>query len=200
MLAGSERAIVTDVPGTTRDLITEIVDVGGVRITLVDTAGRRTARDVVEAEGIARSHGVESVSELILIVVDGSTPLDECDLEVIRRATEYKRIIVSSKCDLLSGANALELLPSDAVLVSAVTGFGIDELRERIVSALGGEPLRDEPHVTNLRHIGLMSDADTAMRRAEAALSRHRALCRRNSFLRTCRTRAPLSKKSAESA
>ncbi len=85
-LVGARRAIVTDVPGTTRDLVTEVVDIGGVRVTLVDTAGRREARDVVEAEGIARSRGAESVSDLILVVVDGSAPLDETDFEIIGQA------------------------------------------------------------------------------------------------------------------
>ena len=99
-LAGAARAIVTDVPGTTRDLITEVVDIGGVRVTLVDTAGRREAHDVVEAEGIARSRGAESVSELILIVVDGSAPLDETDFEIISQATESKYLIVVNKSDL----------------------------------------------------------------------------------------------------
>jgi tRNA modification GTPase len=171
-LVGTERAIVTDVPGTTRDLITEVVEIGGVRVTLVDTAGRREPRDVVEAEGIARARGAESVSELILIVVDGATPLDETDLEIIGQAAECKHLIVTNKRDLLESPST-EGTPPGAVSISALTGEGLQDLRERIASALGAEPQRAAPQVTNMRHIALLADADAALKRAEAAVVAH---------------------------
>ena len=77
-LVGASRAIVTEVPGTTRDLVTETVDLDGLRVTLVDTAGLRDTADVVEAEGVRRSTGAAGVADLILIVSDGSEPLQEC--------------------------------------------------------------------------------------------------------------------------
>ena len=171
-LIGTQRAIVTDVPGTTRDLITEVADIGGVRVTLVDTAGRREARDVVEAEGIARARGAESVSELILIVVDASEPLDESDFGILSQAAEFKYLIVANKNDLLKWQKA-EYMPPGAVPVSATTGEGLQDLRERIALTLGAEPRRDAPHVTNMRHIALLADADAALRRAEAAVVSH---------------------------
>jgi tRNA modification GTPase len=172
-LVGSSRAIVTSVPGTTRDLVTEVVDIGGLRVTLVDTAGRREARDIVEAEGVARSHGAESVSELVLIVVDASEPLDETDREMITRRAELKRLIVFNKCDLPRAPFGAEASMTDSVRVSATTGEGIGILRERIASALDVEPIRDSPEMTNMRHIALLREADDALSRAEAAVALH---------------------------
>jgi tRNA modification GTPase len=168
-LAGASRAIVTNVPGTTRDLVTEVVDVEGLRITLVDTAGRCDARDPVEAEGIRRSVGAQSVSDLVLVVVDGSEPLDQFDRDIISETINNKRLIVSNKADVarLRGEPAL----LDAVQVSAVTGDGLDRLAQRIVSALDVEPRRDRPEMTNVRHISLLGRADEAIGRARSAVA-----------------------------
>jgi tRNA modification GTPase len=172
-LVGAQRAIVTSVPGTTRDLITESVDIGGIRIALVDTAGRHEARDVVEAEGIARARGAESVSELILIVVDGSAPIGEDDRDIISQVADFKHLIVANKSDLFENGQTA-LLPPGAFAVSAVTGQGVQDLRERIALALaGGESPRDAPQLTNMRHIALLSDADAALQRAQAAVISH---------------------------
>ena len=78
-LVGASRAIVTDRPGTTRDLVTEVVDLDGLRVTLVDTAGLRETSDSIEAEGVERARQAQSVSDLILVVLDGSEPLDDLD-------------------------------------------------------------------------------------------------------------------------
>ena len=78
-LAGAARAIVTDIPGTTRDLVTETIDLEGLRVTLVDTAGLRATTDIVEAEGVARSKQAHAVADLTLLVLDRSQPLDADD-------------------------------------------------------------------------------------------------------------------------
>jgi tRNA modification GTPase len=175
-LVGCSRAIVSDTPGTTRDLVTETIDLSGLRIVLVDTAGRREARDVVEAEGVARSRGAESVSELILVVIDGSQPLDGADREMIEQVAENKRLIVFNKSDIRRASNdALD--EENAIFVSALTGDGLSELRKRIACELDVEPLRDAPQITNVRHVALLDDANEALARAEAAIaSRHGAI------------------------
>src|SRR6185503_20522922 len=78
-LAGASRAIVTDIPGTTRDLVTETIDLGGLRVTLVDTAGLREASDIIESEGVARSGQAAAIADLVLFVADGSQPLSAAD-------------------------------------------------------------------------------------------------------------------------
>jgi tRNA modification GTPase len=168
-LVGASRAIVTDVPGTTRDLVTEVVDFDGVRVTLVDTAGLRATRDVVEVEGVERARRAQGVSDLILLVLDRSQPLDDADREVVSQTEEYRRLIVANKADrppAWKSAGAEE-----AQAVSATTGVGLDALRERIAEALDIEPLTDRPEITNVRHIALVERAHAALARARAAAS-----------------------------
>ena len=161
-LVGSSRAIVTDVPGTTRDLITEVVDVDGLRVTLVDTAGLRDTQDPVEIEGVERSRQAVAVSDLILVIVDRSQARPA--LDEIRQLSGYKRLIVSNKTDWPAAWDG-----PDAVGVSARTGAGLEELRRRIVEALDVDLLRDRPAITNIRHITLVERAHQALGRARAA-------------------------------
>jgi tRNA modification GTPase len=161
-LVGSSRAIVSDVPGTTRDLVTEIVDVDGLRVTLVDTAGLRETHDAVEIEGVERSRQAVAVSDLILVIVDRShsRPI----MAEITQIPEYKRLIVANKIDLPAAWDDIE-----AVGVSARTGAGLEALRRRIVGALDVDLLRDRPAITNIRHIALVERAHDALGRARAA-------------------------------
>ncbi len=85
-LVGAARAIVTEIPGTTRDLLTERVDIDGLPITLVDTAGLRDARDAIEAEGVRRARQAQEVAALSLVVVDASTPLSDDDRRLVSEA------------------------------------------------------------------------------------------------------------------
>lgn len=163
-LAGASRAIVDDAPGTTRDLVTEVVELDGLRVTLVDTAGLRQTIDAVEAEGVARSLGAQRVADLTLLVVDRS--VHQTGDESIQ-ITDSKRLIVANKSDLPAAWTR-----SDAVQVSARTGDGLPALRARIVEALGAgatEPLKDRPELTNVRHIALVQRALDALGRARAA-------------------------------
>jgi tRNA modification GTPase len=170
-LAGSGRAIVTDVPGPTRDLVTEVVDIDGVPVTVVDTAGVRTApSDAIEAEGIARAAAARSVASLLVIVLDGSTPLTEDDYALLADTTDRRRVIVSNKSDLPRAWPVDESGP-DALRVSALQGEGIDELRRAVIAAIedSDEPARDLPTVTNLRHVDLLTHARAALDNAAAA-------------------------------
>jgi tRNA modification GTPase len=156
-LVGASRAIVTDVPGTTRDLVTEVVDISGLRITLVDTAGLRDAVEVVEREGVARSTQAAGVADLVLVVVDEDAP----DVWSASSGEDVKHFVVQSKMDLGR--------PDRGVPVSAVTGEGIERLRDAIASALDADPRRDPPAITNVRHAALLERAREALVRAKRA-------------------------------
>ena len=166
-LAGASRAIVTDVPGTTRDLVTEAIDLDGLRATLVDTAGLRSPTDVVEALGVARSKQAHAVADLTLLVLDRSLPLDADDREAISQTIDRHRLIVANKADLPPAWRDGEM--SAAVSVSATGGAGLDELRRQIAAALDIELLADRPAITNVRHIALVQRAHDALARARTA-------------------------------
>ncbi len=165
-LAGAGRAIVTDIPGTTRDLLTEVVDINGVPVTLVDTAGLRgTAADAVEEEGIARAHAARRVANLTVVVLDRSRPLGPDDTEILEITAGAPRVIVGNKSDLPA-----EWTDPPVLFLSAKTGAGVDALRAAMTTALSGrEAMRDTPAVTNIRHAALLSRAAAALRRAATA-------------------------------
>jgi tRNA modification GTPase len=149
---------VTDVPGTTRDLVTEMVDIDGLRVTLVDTAGLRETADAVESEGVARARQAAAVADLVLQVDDRSRP------RVPAEPANGKVLYVSNKSDLPRAWDDPAAVP-----VSATTGAGIADLRRRIARALDVDPLRDRPAMTNVRHIALVERAQQALMRARAA-------------------------------
>ncbi len=170
-LAGAGRAIVTPVAGTTRDLLTERVDVDGIPITIVDTAGLRGGEvDVVEAEGMSRARRARSVADVTLVVLDGSTPLTSDDAELLAATASSPRLIVVNKSDLDSAWRPQDVPIAAAVAVSALTGSGIPALRASLAAALaGGKTRRDPPAITNVRHAALLSRARAALARARAS-------------------------------
>jgi tRNA modification GTPase len=155
-LVGSARAIVTDVPGTTRDLVTEVIDLDGLRVTLVDTAGLRVTHDPVEIEGVTRSRQSASVADLVLLVVDRS--------RASVQNTDYKGLVVANKSDLPAAWDDDRWIP-----VSATTGAGLADLRKKIVAALDVDLQRDPPAITNVRHVALAERAREALTRGRAA-------------------------------
>jgi tRNA modification GTPase len=167
-LAGAERAIVTSVPGTTRDLITEPIDVHGIALTLVDTAGARDAQDVVEREGVARGRQARGVADLIIVVVDRSEPLTSDDQQLLNETSSQCRLIVANKCDLPAAMTV-----DDAIGVSATTGEGLDRLRCAMARELSGddESGQEAPALTNLRHVSLLEDARDSLAGAVNALA-----------------------------
>ena len=158
-LAGAARAIVADRPGTTRDLITETVDLDGWRVTLVDTAGLRDTGDQVELEGVARARDAITAADLVLLIEDQS-------IKRGRKGFDHRRVLcVANKADLPPAWR-----DDAAVSVSAKSGAGIDELRRRILLALDADSWRDCPAITNLRHVALVERAHAALSRARAAV------------------------------
>ncbi len=168
-LLGCGRAIVTDVPGTTRDLLTERVDLHGVPVTLVDTAGLRVPEDSIEREGVSRARGAQVAAGMTLVVLDGSAALTDVDRQLLADTASSPRVIVVNKTDCARAWDpADEPWAAEVVLTSAVTGDGLDGLRERIVG--GMSDWRDTPALTNLRHIALIEAARDGLARARAAL------------------------------
>ena len=168
-LVGSSRAIVAEVPGTTRDLVTETIDLDGLRVTLVDTAGLRESADAIEVEGVSRSRQAQAVADLVLVVIEASQPSPFASIDGARY-DDVKNFVVQNKIDA-----APAQLPTARVCVSAKTGAGIDTLRRAIVAALlGGDEHadsdRDRPAITNVRHAALMTRAHAALERARDAL------------------------------
>ena len=168
-LLGSERAIVTDVPGTTRDVLSERVDIGGVAVTLVDTAGLREASDAIEEEGVRRARAAQQVAAMTVVVIDRSAPLSAETVDLISEA--QAALVVVNKIDLPAAWEGSGLGSAPVVEVSAHTGQGLDDLRQHIVAALTDrDELRDPPAISNVRHLALVDDARAAVGRGQAAL------------------------------
>jgi tRNA modification GTPase len=169
-LLGANRAIVTDIPGTTRDLVTERADIGGLSLSLIDTAGVRETGDIIEQEGVARARHSVRVADLTLVVLDRSRPLSADDRDVLTTTAGRRRLIVLNKSDLPAAG------PEDirGVEVSATTGAGLERLIAAIGESFGedaSELLRDQPLVTNVRHADLLARAREALIRASAAMA-----------------------------
>jgi len=151
-LVERERAIVTASPGTTRDLVSETVAIGGIPVKLVDTAGIRRALDEAESIGIRKSMEALADADLVLVVLDYSQPLAEEDHELLRQAEQRPTIVVENKCDL----NHVETAKNRTgrVRTSATTGEGIPQLRDEILHHIGGQagPQSESGFLTNLRH------------------------------------------------
>ena len=192
-LVGARRAIVTDVPGTTRDLVSETVDIEGLRVTLVDTAGLRETADVVESEGVSRSVGAASVADLVLMVCDLSDR-STLDAETSAQSANARTLLVANKADLARAWSR-----KDAVEICATTGSGIDQLRRRIVRrARRGSPGRSSGK-SRTCVISRSSSRPTARCSARASRRSQKVRrCRKNSCSRICRRRARHSKKSRD--
>ncbi len=166
-LLNANRAIVTAVPGTTRDLVTERADIKGMSIALIDTAGIRDTGDEVEREGVARARRVVDVADLLIVVLDRSRPPSREDDAILTATAPRRRVVVLNKSDLPARAENIK----GALEVSTKTSVGLDVLAEQMVASLGsGDDARDQPRVTNIRHIALLEHARDALSRARAAL------------------------------
>jgi len=169
LLLGAGRAIVTSQPGTTRDLLVERVDVCGIPVTLVDTAGVREAPEDIEAEGVARARRASETAALRLVVLDRSRELTADDRRLLEEHAGAPRVIVANKADL-PAAWAPDSLAIEVLGVSARTGKGLDGLRGAMATALGGRTdYSDAPAISNLRHVALLDQADLSLERGGEA-------------------------------
>ncbi len=163
-LLGRDRAIVSPLPGTTRDTIEESANIRGLPIVFIDTAGLRESDDELEREGMRRSRAALDQAELIVHVLDASAPLAAADQRDLAGLASRKRIVVLNKCDLPLAFPA-DALPADTIRVSCLTGAGIEPLKDRFRDLLwtGQLHVGTDQVTINARH-------EDALRRAAAAL------------------------------
>jgi tRNA modification GTPase len=157
-LLGSSRAIVTPVAGTTRDLLTERCDIGGLAVTLIDTAGVRESDEAIEQEGIARARQAADAADVCVLVLDRSQPYPSGQDVASGGAT----VIVANKSDLPAAWNGEH--ERDAIAASALTGDGLDAVRRAIVrAAAASESLEDTPAIANARHTALLERVEARL-------------------------------------
>ena len=175
-LLQEERAIVTDVPGTTRDTIEEAVRISGVSLLLMDTAGLRETDNKVEQIGIERARASMEKADLILAVIDGSSPLDEEDKEILHSLVGKKAIVILNKYDLTPEVKAEDIWEIagyvPVVSLSARYGSGMDELREELwkITEKQDTDAGRILFLTNLRHVELVRKALDNVLRARASV------------------------------
>ena len=157
-LVAHERAIVTEIPGTTRDTLSEAIDLGGIPLILTDTAGVRQTSDGIETLGIERTHRALSDADLVLVVIDGSDEVGPADRDLLSQTSESRRLVVINKSDLPSFAGAHGCLGAGrAINVSARTGAGLDTLRDAMLESLNSAGVEDSGLlITNVRHYELL--------------------------------------------
>ena len=169
-LLHEDKAIVTDVAGTTRDVIEEYVNVNGVPLKLIDTAGIRDTDDTVEKIGVERSKKALDAADLILLLIDSSALLTAEDRELLAATMDKQRIVILNKTDLPTKVDLpelKELVGTDAVIETSIINHeGMDQLGERISTMFfdeGIESSQNNVMVTNARHIGLLHQANDAL-------------------------------------
>jgi tRNA modification GTPase len=175
-LARTDRAIVTDIAGTTRDIIEEYINLNGIPLLLVDTAGIRKTDDVVEKIGVEKSKQSIEDADLVIVMLDGSDILDDEDREVLTSTRHKNRIILINKTDLgaskYTEAVRAKAGKSPVLEVSAMTGIGLDKLSELIreIYNLGEISHGDSAIITNMRHKSALADASAALTRVVEAI------------------------------
>lgn len=172
ILLSSDRSIVTEIPGTTRDTISEVVNIEGLPVLITDTAGVRSSPDRIEQLGIERTRRAIADADLILVVLDGSQPLTEEDKTIISEASGNLFVVVLNKSDLESFSfDNVNLTQgkSNAVAVSAKTGEGLSVLRSEIIKPFSTSLLDENSFlITNARHYDLLKRASEALHSAES--------------------------------
>lgn len=169
LLLGEDRAIVTEIPGTTRDIIEESLTVNGVRVRLFDTAGIRNSSDKVEAIGIERTKRVMSDCDIVLVMLDGSEDVLSDDNRILLEETESKknhRIVVVNKSDVAvnkSVTDELEKNGMEYIVISALTGSGIEQLKNAIYDKALGSTGTESVCLTNARQIHCLNKCMTAL-------------------------------------
>ena len=163
-LVGEERAIVTDIAGTTRDILEETIVLHGISLRMMDTAGIRSTEDVVEKIGVGKAIANAKDADLILYVVDASIPLDENDREIIALLRDKKAVVILNKTDLkqvVCEEDLKELVEHPIVSISAKEEEGIDRLEQQIKELFfaGNITFNDEIYITNMRHKTALEEA-----------------------------------------
>lgn len=164
LMLGEDRAIVTDIEGTTRDTLEENINFNGLSLKIIDTAGIRDTEDLVERIGVNKAKEIAKEGELIIYVVDGSRELDDNDREIIKLINDKQAIILVNKSDMDTVINIDELKKDsnrDVILFSAKNGEGMDQLEEEIRNMFysGKVTYNDQVYITNARHKEALENA-----------------------------------------
>lgn len=163
-LSGEDRAIVTDIAGTTRDVLEENVSIGGILLNVIDTAGIRDTEDLVEKIGVEKARNYALEADLIIYVVDGSTEIDSNDLEILKLIQNKKTIILLNKVDLDLKTSKSELEDKSGypiVEVSVKDRIGLEQLSDLIKDMFfsGKLSFNDQIYITNVRHKTVIQEA-----------------------------------------
>ena len=174
-LVGEERAIVTDIAGTTRDILEETIVLHGISLRMMDTAGIRSTDDVVEKIGVGKAIENAKDADLILYVVDASIPLDENDREIIGLLRDKKAVVILNKTDLkqvVFEEDLKELVEHPIVSISAKEEEGIDRLEQQIKELFfaGKITFNDEIYITNMRHKTALEEAKKSILLVEISI------------------------------
>lgn len=169
ILVGEERAIVTEIAGTTRDILEEQIQIGGIGLNVIDTAGIRNTDDIVEKIGVKKSREYLEKADLVIYVVDSSTALDENDREIIDAIRDKKTIVLLNKSDLEPVTTIGELnaiLDKPVISISAKQNTGIRELEKTIEDMFfkGKISFNDEVYITNIRHKNALAEAEKSLK------------------------------------
>lgn len=162
-LLGSERAIVTPIAGTTRDLLEESLRLGGLHFRLTDTAGIRDTEELIEQEGIKRSFKAMQAADLVLLVLDASRPLGPQEEKLLNDAPKEKSLLIWNKIDLPSQVSTTSF--PHQIQISAKEGIGLEELKKKIEECVWreGPPAKDEVVLTSLRHKEAILEASNSL-------------------------------------
>ena len=168
-LVGEDRAIVTEIAGTTRDILEEYISLNGITLRVIDTAGIRETEDVVEKIGVGKAKQMAEDADLILYVVDSSLPLDDNDREIMELLNGRKSIVIYNKTDLTAAVDIEELrnkTGSPVIPVSVVEETGISQLEDEIKRMFfhGELSFNDEVYITNARHKAALEEAKESLK------------------------------------
>lgn len=175
VLVGEERAIVTDIEGTTRDVLEEHIQLQGISLNIMDTAGIRETKDVVERIGVDKAKNHANEADLIIYVVDASRELDENDAEIIEMIQDKQAIVLLNKSDLdtvVTKEMLAEKIDKPMILISAKEEEGIHELEETLKQMFfhGEISFNDEVYITNIRHKTALAEAEESLKKVRMSI------------------------------
>ena len=169
VLAREERAIVTDIEGTTRDTLEEMINLSGITLNLIDTAGIRKTDDVVESIGVNKAKKLAEIADLVIYVVDSSRVLDDNDYEIMELIKDKKVLVILNKADLAQVTTAEDIkkiINCETVTISAKQETGIEELEETVKSMFfnGEVKFNEDVYITSTRHKELLKKAENSLK------------------------------------
>ena len=169
VLAREERAIVTDIEGTTRDTLEEMINLSGITLNLIDTAGIRKTDDVVESIGVNKAKKLAEIADLVIYVVDSSRVLDDNDYEIMELIKDKKVLVILNKADLAQVTTAEDIkkiMNCETVTISAKQETGIEELEETVKSMFfnGEVKFNEDVYITSTRHKELLKKAENSLK------------------------------------